>query len=294
MNAVDLLRVELQKFNNALYSIGTDSLLIRTTALAAPESIDDWSMNLPQMQQQTDPYPAAVPTPATDLALELEQLRYQLAQIMGEAFWYIDPDTTIAALAAGHTFDSAMHTDVAAMAEAEGDLAYWHQVGPDLLWRKLARGTDGQSLRSTATSIAWETPENSVIAWQYPFAGASFSVFWGLNIRMTTLGHYMYWAASIPAGYTEWRYVVQYTFDLAGISLRHYARDDACGAVIVWNREILLDLFYGHTANNTVDCYAHPWWTFTTPNVAHDVSGMIYCNNSGVHAYIRNVRVEFR
>ena len=65
-NAVNLLRVELEKFNNALYSIGTDALIVRTTALAAPESIDDWSATLPQMQQQTDPYPLLVPDPATN------------------------------------------------------------------------------------------------------------------------------------------------------------------------------------------------------------------------------------
>ncbi len=181
MNAVDLLRLELAKFNNALYSIGSDALIVRSTALGSPESIDDWSATLAQMQIQADPYPAAVPDPAVDLAEELERIRYQLAVIMGEVFWYIDPDTTIAALnlaiialqaavgvlQAGHTLDGVMHTDVAAMAEAEGDLVYWHQVGADLLWRKLARGADGEVLQSTATTIQWATaiPTGVIVMW---------------------------------------------------------------------------------------------------------------------------------
>ena len=72
--------------------------------------MDDYSSSVAQMQTVTDPYPAASESQATSLAGELERLRYQIKEILGEAQWYIDPDTTIAALKTltdSHTIDIA-------------------------------------------------------------------------------------------------------------------------------------------------------------------------------------------
>jgi len=68
--------------------------------------MDDYSSTVGQMQTVSDPYPAASESQATSLSRELEQIRYQLKEILGETHWYIDPDTTIAALntlTASHT-----------------------------------------------------------------------------------------------------------------------------------------------------------------------------------------------
>lgn len=61
-----------------------------------PVGIEDYSTNDAQAQTQTDPYPAAVLSKATDLAGEVARLRYQVAQILGETYWYIDPDVDLA------------------------------------------------------------------------------------------------------------------------------------------------------------------------------------------------------
>lgn len=65
---------------------------------AVPDQHDDWSATVSQMQTTTDPYPGSAESQATSLAGEIERLRYLISQITGEAQWYIDPDTTIAAL----------------------------------------------------------------------------------------------------------------------------------------------------------------------------------------------------
>lgn len=70
-----------------------------------PAGIEDYSTTDAEMQTQTDPYPSAVISRATSAAGELERLRYQIAAITGETYWYIDPDTTLAG-ALSHTHES--------------------------------------------------------------------------------------------------------------------------------------------------------------------------------------------
>lgn len=60
-----------------------------------PVGIEDYSTNDAQAQTQTDPYPAATLSKATDLAGEITRLRYQIAQILGETYWYIDADISL-------------------------------------------------------------------------------------------------------------------------------------------------------------------------------------------------------
>lgn len=73
-----------------------------------PAGLDDYSANDAQMQTITDPYPGAVQSLATSTAGELERLRYVIAQITGETYWFIDPDTTIASTAS-HIAASSVH-----------------------------------------------------------------------------------------------------------------------------------------------------------------------------------------
>ena len=65
-----------------------------------PAGMDDYSVNDSQMQVQTDPFPSGATSRATSLQGEIERLRFQLANILGETYWYNDPDATVAALTA--------------------------------------------------------------------------------------------------------------------------------------------------------------------------------------------------
>lgn len=76
--------------------------------------IDDYSATDGEMQTQTDPYPSSSTSRPTSALGELLRLRYQIAQITGETYWYVDPDISIATLKSnydthvGH-FDAHTH-----------------------------------------------------------------------------------------------------------------------------------------------------------------------------------------
>ncbi len=65
-----------------------------------PEDIDDYSVNATEMKAVADPYSGGSESLATNLAGEIERLRYVKKQITGEAQWYIDPSYSIVELAA--------------------------------------------------------------------------------------------------------------------------------------------------------------------------------------------------
>src|SRR3972149_11204176 len=75
---------------------------------STPASHDDYSQDLTEMRSTVDPYPAGVESLPTTLAGEHERMRYLLKQITGEAGWYIDPDTSLAALMGGGGITKAM------------------------------------------------------------------------------------------------------------------------------------------------------------------------------------------
>ena len=124
-NAADALK----KLTKCLVSVGEDSLAIipRLQLPLHPEDIDDYSEDDAEMQTQTDPYPGESLSHPTYLTGELERIRYQLAQIMGNTHWYEDPATTIAylkTLAEGH---ATRHLKGGEDAFADGS------IDPDLL-----------------------------------------------------------------------------------------------------------------------------------------------------------------
>ncbi|MCE5211861.1 MAG: phage tail protein [Deltaproteobacteria bacterium] len=67
-----------------------------------PDTLDDVSGNLVEMQAVADPYPAGAASLATTMRGEIQRLRYLLKQITGKSEWYIDPDTTLTAIAADY------------------------------------------------------------------------------------------------------------------------------------------------------------------------------------------------
>lgn len=68
------------------------------------DDLDDASATATEMRATADPYPTATESLATTLRGELQRLRYVIAQITGETYWYIDPDVSLATLFTGvHT-----------------------------------------------------------------------------------------------------------------------------------------------------------------------------------------------
>lgn len=76
-----------------------------------PAKIDDYSTDLAEMRTTVDPYPGTTPaaSQAADLIGEIARLRYVLAQLTGEPYWYVDPDTNMATVAFHLTDTSDPH-----------------------------------------------------------------------------------------------------------------------------------------------------------------------------------------
>lgn len=65
-----------------------------------PLMIDDYSTNATQMKVQTDPGEVGTESLATTLAGELARLRYMLAEVTGETYWYTSPSNSLAGISA--------------------------------------------------------------------------------------------------------------------------------------------------------------------------------------------------
>lgn len=104
-----------------------------------PEDVDDTSGSTTEMRVTEDPYPGATESTADDLEEEVWQLRHLLAQITGETYWYIDPDTTIANL---NTYD---------VMTTRGDIIVEGAAAPG----RVALGNAGQMIKSDGTDLAW-------------------------------------------------------------------------------------------------------------------------------------------
>lgn len=65
-----------------------------------PAGMDDYSANATQMKLQTSPGAVGTESLATSMAGEIERLRYVVARITGETYWYTTPDSTINDIAA--------------------------------------------------------------------------------------------------------------------------------------------------------------------------------------------------
>ncbi len=77
---------------------GQLDLIINNTV---PLMFEDYSDDLTQMRVQLDPYPSGVASLATTLAGELARIRYQIAKIIGQTYWYMDA-SSIGLHAANH------------------------------------------------------------------------------------------------------------------------------------------------------------------------------------------------
>lgn len=73
-----------------------------------PAGMDDYSANDTQMQTVSDPFPGGSTSRPTSLQGEIERLRFQLANITGETYWYNDPDVDVATFKT--RFDAHTHS----------------------------------------------------------------------------------------------------------------------------------------------------------------------------------------
>jgi len=104
-----------------------------------PAGIDDLSATDAAARTTLDPYPATSLSRATTLEEEIQQLRYLIAQITGETYWYIDPDSNMVSLA---PYD---------VLTTRGDIIRRNASAPG----RLALGSSGQVLASDGTDVVW-------------------------------------------------------------------------------------------------------------------------------------------
>lgn len=104
-----------------------------------PTGIDDESANDAAARATSDPYASSSLVKATSLETEIQQLRYLIAQITGETYWYIDPDTDIAALEALNVLTT------------RGDIIRYGSSAQE----RLAVGANGEVLKSDGTDADW-------------------------------------------------------------------------------------------------------------------------------------------
>ena len=62
---------------------------------AVPDKHDDWSSDVTQMRQETDPGESGTESLATNLAGELQRLRYAITECKGTTYWYETPDQNL-------------------------------------------------------------------------------------------------------------------------------------------------------------------------------------------------------
>ena len=63
-----------------------------------PDQMDDYSATVGQMQTQTDPGESGSESQPSTLAGELERLRFILAEITGNTYWYESPSNNLTAV----------------------------------------------------------------------------------------------------------------------------------------------------------------------------------------------------
>lgn len=76
-----------------------------------PANIGDYSANVGEMRTTVDPYPTGAPSLATDLSGELARIRYVLAQITGNTYWYQDPATSLLTLPSIFGLSTSVNTN---------------------------------------------------------------------------------------------------------------------------------------------------------------------------------------
>lgn len=62
---------------------------------AVPDKFDDWSTDVTQMRLETDPGESGSESLATNLAGEIQRLRYAITEIKGSTYWYETPSQNL-------------------------------------------------------------------------------------------------------------------------------------------------------------------------------------------------------
>lgn len=110
-----------------------------------PAMIDDYSVNLAQMQSQVDPGEFGTENLATSLAGEIERFRFALKELKGTTYWY-ETAVNLALLGSAQTFTQKQTIEVASGTALE--LRGLSASSPNLILnsRKAGAGADGDEL----------------------------------------------------------------------------------------------------------------------------------------------------
>jgi hypothetical protein len=87
-----------------------------------PSDMSSQSEDLAEMRTVMDPYPASSPDNAANLAEEIQQLRYMIAQITGNSYWYQDATGSITSILAMPRVKIGSFTRDTSL--ASGDVSY--------------------------------------------------------------------------------------------------------------------------------------------------------------------------
>jgi hypothetical protein len=142
-----LSRIKTWVEGDTLTAADLNSEFNNITNNLAPTYIDDDSATEAGMQTVVDPYPGSSASLATNLKGEIERLRYLIAQITGETYWYVDPDDNIAGMVSDIAAIGAVGNPISSI----NNLSLSATVSGKALTvaAKLANGTDA----STGTPI---------------------------------------------------------------------------------------------------------------------------------------------
>ena len=183
--------------------------------------IDDYSASTAEMQTQTDPYPGSAISVATSGQGELERLRYKIAEIDGNTYWY---DNTPVSL-------TTLNTNYGSMVNRFAYGTIWVPAGA-----MISTTTNG------AQPGTYEYPSSDVMFDYYAFDGTteeyvSFNETMPENWDLGTVKAKFYWTSatgSTAADTVEW--------EIRGKALRdNMAIDSGYGTAQVISDALLAD-----------------------------------------------------
>jgi len=90
-------RVKIWTAGETLTAAALNAEFNKVLAESDPDGIDDASTNAAAQNAQSNPYSGGQVL-ATSLRTEIQQLRYQIALITGETYWYTAPDISLAGI----------------------------------------------------------------------------------------------------------------------------------------------------------------------------------------------------
>ena len=131
------------------------------------DNINDSSANAAAMQATVDPYPAASESLATHLEGELHRLRYVIAQITGETYWYVDPDASLLGAFVNNTY-GIVYQDT-----APTNWTIQNTLDDKLLFISRGSAAGGETGGGEHSSGTWTQPDHTHTGPSHTHSGTS-------------------------------------------------------------------------------------------------------------------------